>query len=222
VNAVADLGGGYIDAQPDPAPAVAAILAAASPGSADAHLVVLAGPPGVGKSAVAERLVRALPHTFCLDKDLTAGGFVLQAALDSGVSADMAYGTPHYFSSLRPHEYAGPMAQACANLVGTRRVLLVGGWGPELGIPRLWAELRQRVAPARLTVIHLDPPPPETWRQRLAARGSRSDSPYFERFVQAVTSGPIWEGARCVPPAPSIAALAQNVTVEIFNSPTTT
>ena len=37
------------------------------------------GPSGVGKSSVAKALVRLMPETLLIDKDHTAGGFVLQA-----------------------------------------------------------------------------------------------------------------------------------------------
>jgi energy-coupling factor transporter ATP-binding protein EcfA2 len=217
----APLGGGYAESEPDPSPTVAAVLEAAKSGSADAHLVVLAGPPGVGKSTVAARLVRLLPNTFWLDKDTTAGGFVLQAAADAGLARAQAYGRPHYFSTLRPLEYAGPMAQACVNLVGARRVILVGGWGPELGVPQLWTGLQQRIAPARLAVIHLDAPPLEAWRQRMAARGSRSDSPWFEQFARSVTHMPIWRGALRVSTDAPAAAVAESVLSSISTSAAT-
>jgi len=175
------------------------VLQAARPGSPDAHLIVIAGPPGVGKSAATARLVALLPNSFWLDKDTTASEFILQAARDRGLPESAAYGQEHYHRHLRPCEYAGPTAQACANLVGNRRVLLIGGWGPELAVDRLWTGLRERIAPSHLTVVHLDAPPLEAWRSRMAARGSRSDSPWFEEFAHKVTSQPVWQGAARIP-----------------------
>lgn len=192
---VAHLGGGYADSEPDPQPTVDAVLAAAHPGSPAARLIVVAGPPGVGKSAVAARLVELLPNAFWLDKDITAANFILAAARAQETPTDQAYGTPHYWQVLRPLEYAGPTAMACANLVGTRQLLLVGGWGPELAVPALWTALKARLAPSQLRVVHLDAPPLEVWRQRLHQRGSRSDSPWFENFAAAVTRPPVWDGA---------------------------
>jgi hypothetical protein len=190
---------------------VAAVLRAARPGSADARLVVLCGPPGVGKSAAAERLVRLLPESLVLEKDLTASGFILQAAKARGQGSATAYGTPEYWSCLRPLEYGGATAQACTNLVNRRVVFLVGGWGPELGVAELWIGLADRIAPARLTVIHLDPPEHESWRARLAGRGSRVDSPWFEGFARAVTSVPVWTGATRVPTAGPLHRTVQRI-----------
>jgi len=191
----AHLGGGYATAQPDPEPTAAAVLKAARAGSRQARLIVIAGPPGVGKSAVAAHLSQILPEAVYIDKDLTAGGFILEAAARRGDTAANAYATPHYWQQLRPLEYAGPTALACSNLVGRRQVLLVGGWGPELTLDALWDELRQCIAPAQLCVLHLDAPALETWRARLSARGSRCDSPYFEQLAQQTGTLPVWQGA---------------------------
>lgn len=191
----AGLGGGYAESRPDPGPTVEAVLGAARAGAAAARLIVLAGPPGVGKSAVAGQLTRLTPNSIHLDKDWTAGGFILEAARDDGRGEGSAYGGDRYWHHLRPLEYAGAMTAACANLVGRRTVFLVGGWGPELAVDRLWTGLRTAVAPSTFQVIHLDAPPLEVWRQRLAGRGSRSDSPWFEDFARAVTAPPVWPQA---------------------------
>jgi hypothetical protein len=205
------LGGGYAESLPDPGPTVEAVLRAARSGAPEAHLAILCGPPGVGKSAAAAGLIARHPGAFFLDKDTTAAGFVLQAARDQGVPPSQAYGTAHYRRLLRPLEYAGPLAQACANLVGARLVLLVGGWGPELTVPRLWNGLRDKVAPARFTVVHFEPPPLETWRERMAARGSRRDSPWFEAFARAMASLPVWEGAVRVRTDQPLSAVVQRL-----------
>jgi len=189
------LGGGYAESRADPHPTVAAVLGAARPGGADSRLVAIGGPPGVGKTALAARLLDMLPQAFCVDKDLAAAGFVLAAARSAGLDEAGAYGTEEYWQLLRPLEYAGAMASACANLQGGRIVLLVGGWGPELAVDDLWVGLTARLAPARLCVLHLDPPPLDEWRRRMAARGSRSDLPWFAEFAQTVTSAPVWPGA---------------------------
>ena len=198
---ISELGGGYAQSQADPAPTVAALLAAVRPGSPGAQLVVVAGPPGVGKSSVCERLLELVPNSFLVDKDCTAGGFILEASRAAGEPADSAYGTERYWHSLRPLEYAGALSVAGANLVGRRIVFLGGGWGPELSVPALWVGLREGLAPSRLTVIHLDAPPVAEWHRRMACRGTRSDrarlddSDSFDDFAAAVTRFEVWEGA---------------------------
>jgi len=195
VTDVSHLGGGYGESTPDPGPTVQALLQAARPGAPSARLIILAGPPGVGKTAVAQALLPLLPNTFLIDKDQTAAGFVLAAAAQQGDQPSTAYGTPHYWQKLRPLEYAGPLATACANLVGTRQILLVGGFGPELGVDTLWTDLRTKIAPTTLQILHLDPPPLATWRARIAQRGSRTDAPYFANLAQALGQLPVWSGA---------------------------
>lgn len=206
---VSRLGGGYAESRPDPGPTVAALLRAVRPGETGSCLGIIAGPPGVGKSTLAARLVELVPNTFWLDKDTTAAGFILQAARDAGQPEHTAYGTPHYWQVLRPLEYAGPLSLACANLVSRRLVLLAGGWGPELSVPAFWEGLRAGLVPARLQVLHLDAPPLEVWRARLAGRGSRSDSPWFEQFAAALTSLPVWSGATRLATDQPVYALAQ-------------
>ena len=195
---IAKLGGGYADSTPDAKPTAEALRAAARPGASSARLVIIGGPPGVGKTAVASALLPLLPNTFLIDKDQTAGGFILTAAAQRGDPPAAAYGTLHYRQQLRPLEYAGPLTTACSNLVGTRQILLVGGFGPELGENDLWPSLGKKIAPATLRVLHLDPPPLETWRARMTGRGSPCDSPYFENLVQALSALPVWSGATCI------------------------
>ena len=147
---IAKLGGGYADSTPDAKPTAEALLAAARPGASSARLVIIGGPPGVGKTAVARALLSLLPNTFLIDKDQTAGGFILTAAAQRGDPPASAYGTSHYWQQLRPLEYAGPLTTACSNLVGTRQILLVGGFGPELGENDLWPSLGKKIAPQRM------------------------------------------------------------------------
>ena len=207
---VSRLGGGYADTSADPGPTATAVLEAARPGAATSRLVILAGPPGVGKSTLGARLLELLPGSMQLDKDWAAAGFVLNAARQAGVDESRAYGTPLYWSQLRPQEYAGAVRAACANLVGRRTVVLIGGWGPELAVGTMWPELARRIAPCRLAVLHLDPPPLDVWQARLAGRGTRFDNrAAFARFATAVCRFDVWEGAAHLDSTLPAEALAQ-------------
>lgn len=217
----ASLGGGYADSEPDAGPTVEAVLDAARPGDREARLVVVAGPPGSGKSTVAAHLLRRLPGSVCIDKDWAAGGFILEAARQEGIDASAAYGRPRYWQRLRPLEYRGAVTGACAHLVGRRTVFLVGGWGPELAVFDLWPRLAQAVSPASLDVIHLDAPEVSIWQARMSARGSRADSPWFETdFAARLTSTPVWPGARRVSTDGAIHEVVQRVLAAIGMAPT--
>lgn len=205
------LGGGYAESHAQAGPTVSAILDAARPGSPEARLVIISGPPGVGKSAVCQRLMELASNYFLVDKDVTAAGFILAAATAGGHGDHIAYGTQQYWRELRPLEYGGAFSLACANLVGPRTVLAAGGWGPELAVDDLWPNLKQRLAPSRLAVIHLDPPDRESWRRRMAARGSRSDAAWFEEFASSVTAFGVWPGAERVSTQPPLCDVVQSV-----------
>ena len=190
---VSRLGGGYAGSEADPVPTAKALLEVAYPGSRASRLVILAGAPGTGKSTLGTSLLELLPASLHLDKDCTAAGFILEAARSVGIDEGEAYGSAHYWSNLRPLEYAGPLRLACANLVGRRIVLLSGGWGPELGVPELWEGLSAAIAPSALTVLHLDPPPLGVWRARLEQRGTHfGQDADFDRFAAAVCEYEVW------------------------------
>lgn len=214
------LGGGYLDSRFDPEPTVAAVLEAAVPGAAGALLVVLSGPPAAGKSVVAKRVLDLVPNSIAIEKDTTAAGFILEASRVAGRTDEVAYGSEEYWARLRPLEYAGATAQACQNLVGRRIVLLAGGWGPELAVADLWPRLASRIAPASMLVIHLNAPDSETWRQRLASRGSRSDSPWFEDFARKTTASAVWPGAHTVDTNRPLAQVVEGVIEMITHSHT--
>ena len=215
MNDSAHLGGGYASASPDPQPTAQALLAAARSGDAAARLIVLAGPPGVGKSSVAKVLVNLMPETLLLDKDYTASGFILEAADLRGDSPKRPYGSTYYWQKMRPLEYSGPLRLACENLVGRRQILLVGGWGPELGMDDLWNEIQQRISPSELIVLHLNAPERKIWRARLAGRGSRYESPYFEQLAAHTGNLPVWSGATCLSTSGSLADVAQRAFIAL-------
>ena len=195
MNDASALGGGYVNSKPNPMPTIKTVLKVAKSGSVGAQLIIIAGPPCVGKSLLGSLLVRKIPESLVLDKDLTAGGFILQAASANGQPSHNAYSSDYYWKHLRPIEYAGPMAVACENLVNQRRVLLVGGWAPELGVATFCNDLEKLIEPSRLIVIYLNPPDINEWQQRLKNRGSQSDSEYVNTLVRTMGNLPIWSKA---------------------------
>ena len=60
----AQLGGGYSQSQPAPQPTIEAVLEAATPGSFAARLIIIGGPPGVGKTTLMAGLKKLLPEAF--------------------------------------------------------------------------------------------------------------------------------------------------------------
>ena len=63
----------------------------------------------------------------------------------------------------------------------------------------LWKSLAANIAPAALRVLHLDPPPLDIWRARMASRGSRADASYFANLARDLGSLPVWTGAVRIP-----------------------
>ena len=87
-----------------------------------------------------------------------------------------------------------------------RQVLLVGGWGPELGVDNLWNRINC-VSPSELIVLP-DPPERETWRARLAGRGSLRIA-LLRADVSPAGNLPVWSGAIRISTSGSLADVAQ-------------
>ena len=115
MNDVSALGGRCVNSKPDTMPTIKTVLKVAKSGSVGVQLIIIAGPPCVGKSLLGSLLVRKIPESLVLDKEFTAGGFILKAASVNDQPSHNAYSSDYYWKQLRSIEYAGHLAVACEN-----------------------------------------------------------------------------------------------------------